>query len=383
MDLSLLAQAHILSDFVIGWSYVSISVTLLYLYKRARGMLPYDHVLVAFGTFIIACGFTHFGHMWLAFRNSFWFLGIAQVVTVVASVATALLFPRIVPRVLHLLATAREAEAAKLRELHEYEARLTAERLAAGRQELLTMVSHELKNPLAVIKGLVELLGRQARRVAPDPQKLARHSEQLQAAVSRMELLLNDLMDAARLQAGTFKLLRVEVDLARLVAAAVERAEHNSFKRPEHRVILDAPEPVIGWWDQQRLDQVLANLLSNAFKYSPRGGDVRVSVRRTAAGAEVAVSDQGIGIAPRERASLFAPFERGDAALRTNVSGDGLGLYITYNLVRAHGGRIRVESEEGRGSTFTVSLPLGQPAEETPAALAPPVLRAAGAQPAG
>lgn len=383
MDPTLLVRAHALSDFAIGWSYVSISVTLLYLYKRARGLLPYDHILVAFGAFIIACGFTHFGHVWRTFGGSTWFPSIAQATTLVASVATALLFPGIVPRILRLLASARDVEAAKLRELHEYEARLAAERLAAGRQDLLTMVSHELKNPLAAIKGLVELLERQARRAVLDPRRLTRHSEQLQAAVSRMELLLNDLMDAARLQAGTFKLLRVELDLARLVAGAVERAEHNSFKRPEHRIILDAPEPVVGRWDQQRLDQVLANLLGNAFKYSPRGGEVRVSVRRTATGAEVAVSDQGIGIAPRERATLFAPFERGDAALRANVSGDGLGLYITYNLVRAHGGQIAVESEEGRGSTFTVSLPAAAAREETPPALETTAFRPAGAQHAG
>ncbi len=383
MNPQLLAWAHVLSDFLIGWSYVSISITLLYLYRRAHGALPYDHVLLAFGTFIIACGFTHFGHMWLTVQNSFWFLGLAQLVTVVASVATALLFPRIVPRILRLLHSARAAEEAKIRELREHEGRVAAERLAATRQDLLAMVSHELKNPLAAIKGLGELLGRQVQRGAQRPERLAQHSAQLQAAVSRMELLLNDLMDAARLQGGALTLLRTEFDLVQLAATVAERAEHNAFKRPTHRLVLDAVEPVVGRWDRQRIDQILTNLLSNAFKYSPQGGEVRIRIRPAADGATVAVSDQGIGIGADERQALFTPFERGDAALRANASGDGLGLYITYSLVRAHGGRIAVASAVGEGSTFTVTLPATAGREGASDLAASPQLYTGGPQPVG
>ncbi len=110
--------------------------------------------------------------------------------------------------------------------------------------------------------------------------------------------------------------------------------------------------------DLARIDQVLTNLVSNALKYSPDGGTVWVRVRRAGEVAEVSVSDEGIGIPPEEQARLFQPFARGSAT-HTQIGGAGLGLYITAQIVERHGGTIGVESEPGKGSTFTVRLPLG------------------------
>ena len=126
---------------------------------------------------------------------------------------------------------------------------------------------------------------------------------------------------------------------------------------------------MIGVWDPARLDQVLTNLVSNALKYSPDGGEVRVRLRadRRAGRAELAVSDAGVGMTAAERAELFRPFARGAAGGR-GIGGVGLGLYIAARIVDGHGGTIAVESEPGRGSTFTVRLPLAPPAPEAAAA---------------
>jgi signal transduction histidine kinase len=136
-------------------------------------------------------------------------------------------------------------------------------------------------------------------------------------------------------------------------AADVER-------RGRCTLTLDAAGPVVGRWDPDRLDQVLTNLVSNALKYSPEGGEVRVGVRRDDGEAALTVSDQGIGIPPAERATLFEPFARGAAARRI-AEGTGLGLSIAATIVARHGGTIACESEVGVGSTFTVRLPLTPP----------------------
>ncbi|HET7036048.1 MAG TPA: ATP-binding protein, partial [Thermomicrobiaceae bacterium] len=133
--------------------------------------------------------------------------------------------------------------------------------------------------------------------------------------------------------------------------------EHGGERTEAHTLVLEAPEPVVGEWDASRLDQVLTNLISNALKYSPDGGEVRVTVRQAGALAEVVVDDRGIGITPDELRTLFQPFSRGAEATRT-ASGAGLGLHISAQIVRRHDGNIDIESQPGAGSRFRVTLPL-------------------------
>jgi signal transduction histidine kinase len=161
-------------------------------------------------------------------------------------------------------------------------------------------------------------------------------------------------------------LRREQVDLVALAAQILARFEYLPERTPAHRLVLDAAGPVIGAVDPGRFDQMLTNLLSNALKYSLAGGEVRVSVRRVEQMAEVAVSDQGIGMSPAEQARLFQPFMRGERA-RARAGGSGLGLYITAQIVRHHGGTISVQSEPGVGTTIALRLPLGGPDERVPA----------------
>ncbi|HET7036992.1 MAG TPA: ATP-binding protein, partial [Thermomicrobiaceae bacterium] len=129
---------------------------------------------------------------------------------------------------------------------------------------------------------------------------------------------------------------------------------------PGHRLELEAPPALRGYWDPIRLDQVFTNLLTNALKYSPDGGPIRLRVQRDGNCAVVEVADRGVGMSPQEQARIFQPFARAETVSRA-ISGVGLGLHITAQIVRRHGGSIGVASAPGAGSTFTVRLPLGGP----------------------
>jgi PAS domain S-box-containing protein len=224
------------------------------------------------------------------------------------------------------------------------------------REEFISIASHELRTPLTTVKGYVQLLARQTRQPRGELPSAAWLLDQLQAQIDRFEALVNDLLDAAQVRQGQLALRRERVDLAALARQVVARFEHAAERTPAHRLLLDAAAPVVGHWDAARLDQVLTNLLSNALKYSPAGGDVCVTVERHDGAAVLRVSDQGVGIAAADQADIFQPFVRA-AATRQLVKGVGLGLYVVAQIVARHGGTITVESEPGHGTTFTVCLP--------------------------
>ena len=237
-------------------------------------------------------------------------------------------------------------------------ARRFGEAQAAARQriEFLSIASHELKTPLTSVKAATQLLNRWLGLAEPDIERALRVAGQLQREVLRLEELVLDLLDASRIQQGRVELRRAPLDLAELARQAVERFHDAPERTAVHTFALDASAPVIGDWDAARLDQVLTNLLSNALKYAPDGGEVRVSVTGDADTARLTVRDSGMGIAPDELARLFQPFVRG-AFAQSHVGGTGLGLYISAQIIEQHGGKIEVDSAPGQGSAFIVVLP--------------------------
>lgn len=248
-----------------------------------------------------------------------------------------------------------EEELAQL--LHrEQAARAEADQAVRLREEFLSIASHELKTPLTTVKGYVQLLSREISRPQLDHDLLVELLNDLQAQVDRFETLVNDLLDASRIQQGRLELRPEPLDLTALAQQVLERFEHAAERTERHTLVLEAPGPIWGTWDPAQLDQVLTNLVSNALKYSPEGGEVRLRLRHRGDSVEVMVSDQGVGIPPEEQALLFQPFVRGAAG--RNIGGTGLGLYITAQIVARHGGSIHIQSEVGVGSTFTVCLPL-------------------------
>jgi signal transduction histidine kinase len=174
----------------------------------------------------------------------------------------------------------------------------------------------------------------------------------------RLDRLVEDLLDTARIEAGRMELKAAPVELGVLVREACEL--HRTVSPVHTLEVALPPGPLQVECDAHRISQVLHNLLSNALKYSPAGGTVRVRVRVQQAQAVVEVEDPGLGIAPEELPLLFQPFRR-TSATRQSIPGVGLGLWVSRRIIEAHGGRLEVESTPGTGSLFRLQLPLQQP----------------------
>ncbi|MHB8646271.1 MAG: sensor histidine kinase [Thermomicrobiales bacterium] len=222
------------------------------------------------------------------------------------------------------------------------------QRLEQRQRDFIAMVAHDLKNPLTTIKGYTQLL---RRRGVYDERVV----ETIVAQADRLEGLIDDLRDAARIEADGIALHREQLDMTALVRRCVEEAQALT---EAHTIHVTLPTgPVVGRWDAGRLMQVIANLLNNAVKYSPEGGEIRVEVTDDAGTVRVAVSDEGMGMSQEVAARVFERFYRAEGGIATDRKGLGLGLYISKALVEAHGGRITVASAPGAGSTFIVMLP--------------------------
>ncbi len=228
------------------------------------------------------------------------------------------------------------------------------------KSDFVSTVSHELRTPLTSIYGFAETLLRQDVLFGDEERStflryIASESERLTAIVDR-------LLSVAQLDTGAMAVQLAETDVGAVVSEAVRSAE-GADGRNGHRFVVDlADEPLSAEADREKLGQVLAHLLDNAVRYSPAGGTVTVAARRSEDAVEVSVEDEGVGIPHAEQERIFRKFYRGDAASAGAVGAGaaGLGLFLAEGLVTAMGGRIRVDSGEGRGSTFVLEL---RPAE--------------------
>ncbi|MGL4650129.1 MAG: ATP-binding protein [Caldilineaceae bacterium] len=223
-----------------------------------------------------------------------------------------------------------------------------------------SIISHELKTPVALIKGYAQTLARPDAQW--DPETAREGLEIIEEEADRLEALINNLLDVSRIQAGGLKLDWADVNLNTLIhrVAAAYRTQS-----AQHTVEVDIPEPLPTIWaDEERLRQVLTNLLTNAIKYSPEGGTIRIGGWLDASEQRprvvLYVADQGIGIPQAEATRIFSRYYRVDSSLRRGTAGAGLGLFLSKAILDAHGGSIWVRSEPGKGATFFLALPLEQ-----------------------
>lgn len=222
------------------------------------------------------------------------------------------------------------------------------ENLFRTQQRFLADVSHELRTPLTTIRGNVDLMRRMGMG---DPELL----DDIQAELERMTRLVNDLLLLARADAGSVRIMQQPVEIDTVLLDVYRQVA--SVKQPVSIKLNEVDQArVLG--DPDRLKQVFLNLVDNAVKYTPPGGEVRIGLSKTEERVHIYIADTGIGIAERDLPHIFDRFYRVDKARTSALGGSGLGLSIVYSIVEAHGGDIRVTSEVGEGTTFYVSLPL-------------------------
>jgi two-component system CheB/CheR fusion protein len=246
------------------------------------------------------------------------------------------------------------------------------ERLNLLKDEFISLASHELRTPLTSIMGNAEVMERVAQRIlngsngasTTETSKIKRTLEQQQHSLEsilhqsrRLNTLIDEMLDIARIHGAQFELHKQEhVELVALVRRVIENQAAVSKRRIE---LETAEDEIGGTWDDARIEQVLNNLLSNAVKYSPEGKTISVRIERTGREVIVSVHDQGEGISEQQQAHIFDRYYRVRTKENVSVDGLGLGLYIVHEIVALHGGSMWLESNQGEGSTFYFSLPLG------------------------
>jgi cell cycle sensor histidine kinase DivJ len=252
----------------------------------------------------------------------------------------------------------RDARAQRARESELERARVSAEAQNAGKSRFLANMSHELRTPLNAIMGFSDIM--RQRLFGPMSDRYADYAELIHDAGAHLLELINDVLDMSKIEAERFELAREAFD-ARDAVSAVIRLMRGQAERAgvQLRGVLP-PDPLEIEADRRAVKQIALNLVSNALKFTPRGGSVTLTVQSSGAALELIVSDSGVGISPQDLERLGRPFEQaGDAAQR--AAGSGLGLSLVRAFARLHGGEMDIESAVGDGTTVTVRMPVLAP----------------------
>ena len=240
----------------------------------------------------------------------------------------------------------REAEAQRLRD----HAASMAE-LERAKTEFLNLASHELRGPLTVIRGYNSML--EDGSIPPD--QVPAVARLLEAKLAQMDLLIEQMLETARLEHNRLELSREKFDLRWAVQEQLDI--FRPLSQGHHFVIKSAHEPLLVEGDRTRIVTIVANLMDNALKYSPGGGEVCITTGRLGGDVFVGVRDEGIGIAPEHKPILFTRFGRLPTEENVSIAGTGLGLFLCKEIAVRHGGNITVKSSPGAGSEFTLTLP--------------------------
>ena len=220
------------------------------------------------------------------------------------------------------------------------------------KDEFLSVAAHELKTPVATMKGYAQILLRTADVVAPQARRML---EGIDRGANRIDRLVQGLLDISRLQAGGLELTRERFDLAELAGLVLDRS---ALTAPRHQLRLASVGPVVVEADRGRIEDVLSDLVDNAVRYSPSGGEVEVEVAVDAESVVVSVSDKGVGIPEAKKALIYERFYRAHTNTVHDYGGMGVSLYVAREVIRRHGGETWFTSKENEGSTFCFSLPI-------------------------
>jgi signal transduction histidine kinase len=343
------------SDSLIFLSYLAISATLAYLVYRTRREIPFSWMFLAFGSFIIACGFTHLMEVIVLWQPLYWLAGDIKLLTAVASVVTAAMLPPLVPAIHKLV------QAAGMTEQHKRQLELANADLASANEKLKAIdviksnffanVSHELRTPLTLVLGETDEL------LASTEDETNR--SRLIAVQRNARLLLrqvNSILDAARLDAGKMQVVCERADLARFVRLTAANFGVLAAER-DITFSIEGPATLTASFDAEKLQQALFNLLSNAFKFTPQGGTIVISLQADGHDARIEVRDSGPGVPPELRELIFERFRQGEGSVTRRIGGTGLGLSIAKDVVELHGGKLTVSEAPEGGARFLINLP--------------------------
>ncbi|MFO1448195.1 MAG: ATP-binding protein [Opitutaceae bacterium] len=256
-----------------------------------------------------------------------------------------------------VVGTLIDVDDTKRAELALIEAKRAAEAANRAKSEFLSTMSHELRTPLNAVIGLTESLIEDGATL--EPVRTQRYLEIIHRSGKQLLAQINDVLDLARIEAGQIRLVPARVDLSSLCSSAVEGSRRSAEAKRLALTFTRPSAPLCVMADEKLLRQVLNNLVSNAIKFTPEGGQITLGASLSEVGlATITVRDTGIGIPPEKLALLFKPFSQVDSSLARKYGGTGLGLTLVDRLVRLHGGTVDVASETNRGSVFTLSLRL-------------------------
>jgi signal transduction histidine kinase len=221
------------------------------------------------------------------------------------------------------------------------------------KSDFVSAVSHDLRSPLTSIYGFAETLLRQDVQFGDEQRRI--FLGYIASESERLTRIVDTLLNVAQVDSGELQVQLDRIDVGNVLSEVVRAAESLGSNGHEFVVELDGGEPIEAEADREKVRQILDQLIENAIKFSPRGGKVVLAARRRPDAVEVRVADEGIGISDAQQARIFTKFFRADPE---GTEGAGLGLFIAQGLVQAMGGRIWVDSAEGKGSSFTFELPL-------------------------
>jgi cell cycle sensor histidine kinase DivJ len=254
-----------------------------------------------------------------------------------------------------LVAALRDARAQRLREAELQEARDRAEQQNAGKSRFLANMSHELRTPLNAIMGFSDIM--RQRLFGPMSERYAEYADLIHESGAHLLELINDILDMSKIEAERFELTREDFD-ARDALAAVLRLMRGQAERAEISLRGELPdEPLRAEADRRAIKQIAFNLVSNALKFTPKGGTVTVSARADGQVLEIVVADTGVGLSSEDQSRIGRPYEQaGDAEQRQ--AGSGLGLSLVRAFARLHGGEMTLASRLGEGTAVTVRMPV-------------------------
>ncbi len=339
---------YILSDISIWAAYFAIPF-LLFRILNKRKDIPFPRIIWLFIAFILLCGTTHLIDAvifwWPVYRLS----AAVRFATAVVSMFTVYALYKMLPMIYNLRtvgqleAEIEERKKAEQESRHHQVMQQAAEELMAKKDEFLSIASHELKTPITSLKASLQVVERMAGKnetLQPVAPFVIKASKQ----VNKLTDIIHDLLDVTRIQAGKLEINKTEFDLIDVIDECVDQCQTEDSK---HTIDIYADPTLIVHADRNRIDQVLSNFLTNAFKYSPRNGDVIITVEKLRnSSVKVSVTDHGIGIPEDKIESIFDRFYRVENTSK-NFSGIGLGLYISSEIIKRHNGEIGVNSTLG------------------------------------